>query len=614
MSTSIFLIPPTQTNSNPQTSFTYIKSLIENPAISKYTSISQLTSYITYNNSTIYELDISSIPTFDFIDKIRTISPKIKTIPSTQIRSLIIKGVNKVVPLVDMFTVLAKVTTGVKRVSRAHHPNVPGLGLGLFLVEYSTHENAMEALVVINSKKKLNCIKGNIEAFVAEPLVDNLKQVVEQECTVLAFENINSNVIDAFEFKSFIENFLYEKNECNITIKKLRQYFTRILIEFNQIPKSLKKYINQENCYLVYNNRNISVKYMMKPCVNIGKYKERNLKLSCYSLSEEDKVNISTKLEKKGKAHTEETNLKRKAEAIYYKLVQEEKKEIEKEREREREEYNRHNKKREREHSDRKRYSSHERSTHSKRRNDDSNQRFDKNSNGSSTNQGNSSTIDLSHLTSLLQGNQLTQLTQLNQLIQLLANPNININQLLVGDQGNQLPNINLSQLQSSQKTSQQSINPQQIQPNLLQIPNLQYQNQQSNINSLLSNSSVLALLQSQDPNNVQTQNQLLQNQTSNLGNSQPNPHLNAQQQTLNSYNSMMNIPKLIPNPLQPIDMHQSFYIPPGGKNYYAPPGSQLPHQQGYSYQMGDMFLNPYQIQGNIEQNQPLNQNPSQNK
>ena len=117
--------PDTKTRQHrpPQASFTYIKSLIENSSIAKYTSISQLTSYITYNNSTIYELEFSSIPTFDFIEKIRSISPKVKMVPSNQIRSLIIKGVNKIIPLIDLFTVLLKVTSGVKRVTRAHRPN-----------------------------------------------------------------------------------------------------------------------------------------------------------------------------------------------------------------------------------------------------------------------------------------------------------------------------------------------------------------------------------------------------------------------------------------------------------------------------------------------------------
>ena len=593
MSTSIYLIPPPQPNSNPQASFTYIKSLIENSSIAKYTSISQLTSYITYNNSTIYELEFSSIPTFDFIEKIRSISPKVKMVPSNQIRSLIIKGVNKIIPLIDLFTVLLKVTSGVKRVTRAHCPNVPGVGQGMYQVDYSSHENAMEALVTINSKKKLSCIKGSIEAFVAEPLIDNLKKIMDQECSVIGFENVNANVVDVFEFKEFIEKVLSEKKEENIKIKKIRQYFSKIFVEFSQSPKCFDEYINKENSYLLYNGKNIIVKKMMKPCTNIGKYKERSIKLSTYAISDEDKNNLIMKLENKQKYLNEEQNLRRKADALYNRILQDEKRELEKERERE--EYsNRHNKKRERDHSDRKRYSSHE--EHSRRRNED-NTRYEKSSSNhnhshSNNNQPQNNGIDLNQLSSLLQ-----QGNPLSQLFQLLSNPNININQLLSqannNDNMNQLQNLNMNQ----QNKPNQSIS-NQLPGNLLQIPNLQFQNQ-PNLSSLLSNPSMLALLHNQEQNQqTQINSSIIPNQP-NAMNAQPNPQMGqSQQQNINTFNPMMNIPKIIPPPM---DIHQPFYMPPTGKGFY-PQGT---NPQQFPYPMGDMFMNSYQI----DQNQNNNQN-----
>ena len=92
LTSSLFILPPKQSHTTLQNSFTYIKTLIENPSIAKYTSLSQLTSYITYDESTLYELGITNISTFDFINKLRLVSPEIKTIPSKHIRSLIIKA------------------------------------------------------------------------------------------------------------------------------------------------------------------------------------------------------------------------------------------------------------------------------------------------------------------------------------------------------------------------------------------------------------------------------------------------------------------------------------------------------------------------------------------
>ena len=329
---------------------------------------------------------------------------------------------------------------------------------------------------------------------------------------------------------------------------------------------------------------------MMKPCINIGKYKERSIKLSTYAISDDDKNNLIMKLENKQKYLNEEQNLRRKADALYNRILQDEKREQEKERERE--EYaNRHNKKRERDHSDRKRYSNHE--EHSRRRNDDNNNRYEKSSSNhnhshnNNTNQINNNGIDLSQLSSLLQ-----QGNPLNQLFQLLSNPNININQLL-----SQANNDNLNQIQNLQNKQNQPIsNP--IQSNLLQLQNLQFQNQ-PNLSTLLSNPSMLALLHNQEQNQQnQVNTSILPNQQ-NAMNPQPNPHLGqGQPQNMNTFNPMMNIPKIIPPPM---DIHQSFYMPPSGKGFYPQGGNP----QQFPYPMGDMFMNSYQM----DQSQNNNQN-----
>jgi hypothetical protein len=183
------------------------------------------------------------------------VSPEIKTIPSKHIRSLIIKGVSQFVPVIDIVTVLTKTTPGLKKVYNCHIPTYPGVSQGVFLLDYLTHEHAMKALESINAKKKLSPIKGNIEAFVAEPLVDNVENIMKDVTRVFAFENLHIGNVNVFEFKQFIEEYVkscvieddddddngdYHMNSrSSIIVHRIRQYANKIVVEFNKCPKML---------------------------------------------------------------------------------------------------------------------------------------------------------------------------------------------------------------------------------------------------------------------------------------------------------------------------------------------------------------------------------------
>ena len=81
----------------------------------------------------------------------------------------------------------------------------------------------------------------------------------------------------------------------------MRQYSNRILVFFEPVvPDCIKKFLRKgENemqsqiPYYNYNGKNIPVIPKMKPVVNIGKYRERNVKLSVHSLLEEDSKLLS---------------------------------------------------------------------------------------------------------------------------------------------------------------------------------------------------------------------------------------------------------------------------------------------------------------------------------
>ena len=644
LTSSLFILPPKQSHTTLQNSFTYIKTLIENPSIAKYTSLSQLTSYITYDESTLYELGITNISTFDFINKLRLVSPEIKTIPSKHIRSLIIKGVSQFVPVIDIVTVLTKTTPGLKKVYNCHIPTYPGVSQGVFLLDYLTHEHAMKALESINAKKKLSPIKGNIEAFVAEPLVDNVENIMKDVTRVFAFENLHIGNVNVFEFKQFIEEYVkscviedddddddgdYHMNSrSSIIVHRIRQYANKIVVEFNKCPKML----NDVNV-IEFKGENIPVKPMMKPAVNVGKYKERNYKLSVLALCDDDKGTIIKRIENDTSDNInmdrEELTCRKKAEVVYAKNVAEEKKEIEKERERRKEEEKYQRNKRERDYSDNNNYYSSSNNNNNsgdssrRRMHDNSLQRYDMNNNSnmnsnnnnnnnmrsnhhrSNRNNNNSSNSNHNYIHNQNQQdinpNDMSQLLHndnLNQLLQLLSNPSIN--QILTSINPQNHKTIPQNQILPQANQPQQSLNTQQ--QNILQLQSLIFQQQQQQtqhqhqqqpqVQSFLQNQNILNLLQNTQEQQAQTQ------QTQN----QPTPG------NLPQFNSLLQLPKMIPTTsnVAPIDINQPYFNPIRNqppqqpqqtqKNFYPQPNPTTQVQSFPPFpSMNDIFINPYQ-------------------
>ena len=73
---------------------------------------------------------------------------------SSKKRTIIIKGVNPFVPIIDIYTQLIKLTGEIKKISIVHNPSFPGISLGIFQIDYIDHQSALNAIKIINEEKK----------------------------------------------------------------------------------------------------------------------------------------------------------------------------------------------------------------------------------------------------------------------------------------------------------------------------------------------------------------------------------------------------------------------------------------------------------------------------
>ena len=450
---------------------------------------------------------------------------------SSKKRTIIIKGVNPFVPIIDIYTQLIKFTGEIKKISIVHNPSFPGISLGIFQIDYIDHQSALNAIKIINEEKKLSMIEGNIFASFADISKDNLTQIMIDSSHVLSFENLNINVINALDFKNYLIQYLKSNGNSSIQILKLRQYSNKIVIVFNEFPSCLKEFVDNENNYFTYKSKNIPIKPMIKPIINIGKYKEKTIKLSLYSLIENDKIRILNRIIEGKNLNEENSLLKKKGEKLYSQIIDEERRE----QEREREEYNsRHslNKKRERENSDRKRYSS---DNESRRRNDDYNNR-NNNNNNNDLNGG------LTQLANLLSN------PAISQIIQLLSNQDLDISQLK-NNQNNNLNNLNINNNQNTQNNNNQNIQNQ---------INLNQNNQNLNNNTfnqipprnIIEENNINLNL----PNNNLNNSNII-NQENNTNNNLNNPQNNLQ----NFYFQQPNLNSILSNNPQLLSLIQNY-------------------------------------------------------
>lgn len=288
-------------------------------------------------DSAICEMSLS-IKSVDFIDLIKrsNVYSQIKIVPSYFMRILCVRNINELVSIPDVSFVLSKLTVGAKKIVLANDLNCIGLNQKVFFVEYDTHVNAKHAIKVLNSRpdwikvlSSRNKISTPIEATWIPPCVDLYDEVLTNTACFF-FENLSVLTTDVMKFKKFLDSFLIE-HEDKAKINKIRQYGNKILVQFDQRPDCLLRFVMSHKEYLKFEGKSIPVIPAMKPIVNVGKYREKTAKVSSHLLSEEDKrmmVNIFD-------LGFSDGHLRKKAEMAYNRILLDEKREREKEKEKE---------------------------------------------------------------------------------------------------------------------------------------------------------------------------------------------------------------------------------------------------------------------------------------
>ena len=237
-------------------------------------------------------------------------------VKDSTINSFIIEGFTKNIPLIDIFTLLTKQVDDIKKITIFHDPiNIISNNCKC-QVDFSNHESLVKAKLILNAQNLNNLFNINGQKIrISECLINqsNLINETVTQTTALMFENIQINQTNILEFISHLKQYINSNNSNNenknnnYKISKVRQYSNRILVFFEPVvPDCIKKFLQKgENetesqiPYYNYNGKNIPVIPKMKPVVNIGKYRERNVKLSVHSLLEEDRENLYKIFDKK---------------------------------------------------------------------------------------------------------------------------------------------------------------------------------------------------------------------------------------------------------------------------------------------------------------------------
>ena len=229
-------------------------------------------------------------------------------INDSAIDSFIIEGLSRKTPLIDIFVLLIKQLKGIKRITISHDPINYNSTECLCQVDFLNHEYLSMAKSTLKSPNLLNNLFNEKEKKIKIKECKKLRNTLIDETinksTSLMFENMQIDHINILEFIFYLKQYISNNNENNnannYKISKIRQYYNRILILFDYIPNCIKKlirkgeneYSEEEIPYFNYKDKNIPIIPKMKPITNIGKYKERNLKISIHCLKEEDKEQI----------------------------------------------------------------------------------------------------------------------------------------------------------------------------------------------------------------------------------------------------------------------------------------------------------------------------------
>ena len=235
-------------------------------------------------------------------------------VKDSAINSFLIEGFPKNIPLIDIFTLLSKQVNDINKITFFHEPMNYVSNNCKYQVDFANHESLVKAKLILNAQNLNNLFESKGQKIkISECLLNksNLVNETVSKTKALMFENMQINQINIHEFIMQLNHFIYSnssgKDKKLYKISKIRQYSNRILVIFEpNIPECLKKFIrkgeNESNPtipYFNYKNKNIPIIPKMKPIVNVGKYKEKNIKLSVHNLNEEDKNNLHSIFEKK---------------------------------------------------------------------------------------------------------------------------------------------------------------------------------------------------------------------------------------------------------------------------------------------------------------------------
>ena len=232
-------------------------------------------------------------------------------VKDSAINSLILDGISSKIPFIDIFINLYKKLKGIKKISLTHHPITYTSNNHKCKLYFNNHESYLIAKEQLKSSSILSNIfpenGSEIKVLECTQLRNDLINEVVNQTTALMFENMQINNYNIAEFYSYLNQYILnsEKN-MNCKITKIRQYSNRVLVIFDSVPNCLKKFVRKgENeytediPYFDYKGKNIPVIPKMKPIVNLGKYKERNIKLSMNNLRKEDREELINILKNK---------------------------------------------------------------------------------------------------------------------------------------------------------------------------------------------------------------------------------------------------------------------------------------------------------------------------
>ncbi len=258
------------------------------------------------------------------------------------IDSFMIEGLSQKTPLIDIFVLLTKQLKGIKKITIGHDPINYVSDDCKCQVDFLNHEFLSIAKSTLKSPNILNNLFNENDKQIKIIESPNLRNYLIDETvnktSALMFENIQIDHINIMEFILYLKEYINnnnnnENNTNNYKISKIRQYNNRILVIFDNVPNCIKKLIQKgENEYLdeipyfIYKGKNIPIIPKMKPVTNLGKYKERNVKISIHCLNQEDKEHLFKIFEKnKSDEISENNDLDKMAEKALNNIISKEK-------------------------------------------------------------------------------------------------------------------------------------------------------------------------------------------------------------------------------------------------------------------------------------------------